>query len=312
MSSSQITRQIDAYAHADALAQKYRSGYHAVILLLITIIVSSILLLDYHASHPSWPWISLHFAAIMFAWGLFRFSKYHAQHENKYLDYRALAEALRVQISWRLSGITDSIVPYYLPQHRSELDWIRNAMRSWTLPCTPVAEDVGSCVPAISPDAIKFSLAGWVKTQSDFFRTKAASKDHRVRCLTWISSGLFYASVAAAGVATVASILHQGVGVSIPSFMGFGEYCISGISLLLALAAAIEGYQRMLALREESRQYRTMDDLFSRSCKRIQKEIDQNHYGKALQTILELGQNALRENGDWVLMHRDRMELPKG
>lgn len=55
---------------------------------------------------------------------------------NKYLDYRALAEGLRVQLFWWLAGIHDSVADHYLRKQRSELDWIRQAIRMRTVQST--------------------------------------------------------------------------------------------------------------------------------------------------------------------------------
>src|SRR5206468_751545 len=51
-------------------------------------------------------------------------------HQPRFLDYRALAEGLRVQFYWRLSGLTDSAADHYLRRQKGELDWIRAALRA--------------------------------------------------------------------------------------------------------------------------------------------------------------------------------------
>jgi hypothetical protein len=50
--------------------------------------------------------------------------------ERQALDYRALAEALRVQIYWMAAGISESVAASYLQQMRSEMSWIRQAVRA--------------------------------------------------------------------------------------------------------------------------------------------------------------------------------------
>ena len=51
--------------------------------------------------------------------------------QDKYQDYRALAEGLRVQFFWYVAGIQESIANYYFGKQRVGLDWIRNAIRNW-------------------------------------------------------------------------------------------------------------------------------------------------------------------------------------
>ncbi len=51
-------------------------------------------------------------------------------YQNRYQDYRGLAEGLRVQFFWRLAGVDECVADHYLGRHRHELQWIRNACRS--------------------------------------------------------------------------------------------------------------------------------------------------------------------------------------
>src|ERR1700691_6535939 len=57
---------------------------------------------------------------------------------RKYLDYRALAEALRVDFYWELAGVRKEFDgefahESYLQKQDAELQWIRNAMRAVSL-----------------------------------------------------------------------------------------------------------------------------------------------------------------------------------
>jgi len=49
--------------------------------------------------------------------------------QEKFLDYRALAEGMRVALFWRLAGLNSSPASYYLSKQQSELDWIRYAIK---------------------------------------------------------------------------------------------------------------------------------------------------------------------------------------
>lgn len=50
--------------------------------------------------------------------------------EERYLDARAFAEALRVQFFWEIAGVGKSVADYYLLRHRTEMDWIRSSLRN--------------------------------------------------------------------------------------------------------------------------------------------------------------------------------------
>src|SRR5436305_1186651 len=50
--------------------------------------------------------------------------------DERRLDYRFLAEALRIRRAWALAGIGQSVADSYLGQLRSEVSWVRRALHS--------------------------------------------------------------------------------------------------------------------------------------------------------------------------------------
>ena len=56
--------------------------------------------------------------------------------QNHFQDYRALAEAMRVQIFWALGGIPSAVADHYMRKQKDELGWIAFALRGpalWSL-----------------------------------------------------------------------------------------------------------------------------------------------------------------------------------
>ena len=84
-------------------------------------------------SGPSW--MVLAFLALFFSGVALHLIGERRQWYRKYLDYRALAEGLRVQIYWNLSGVvnpTSAEFAYdsFLNKQDVEVGWIRHVMRS--------------------------------------------------------------------------------------------------------------------------------------------------------------------------------------
>ena len=52
------------------------------------------------------------------AYTLYLWAKWWGDYDNKYFDYRALAEGLRVQIFWRIAGLRDSVADHYYPGNK--------------------------------------------------------------------------------------------------------------------------------------------------------------------------------------------------
>jgi hypothetical protein len=61
---------------------------------------------------------------------------WHRPHETEERDhdYRALAEGLRVQFAWCLAGLNRSAAAHYMERQRNELEWIRSALSSLSMP----------------------------------------------------------------------------------------------------------------------------------------------------------------------------------
>jgi hypothetical protein len=76
---------------------------------------------------------------------------------RKYLDYRALAEGLRIQSYWRRAGISltrDHAFAHddFLQKQNVELGWIRNVMRASGLPPSHVPPTETGALAAVTAD----------------------------------------------------------------------------------------------------------------------------------------------------------------
>ncbi len=230
------------------------------------------------------------------------------QCQDKYQDYRALAEGLRVQFYWSLAGINDSVADYYLGKHRSELDWIRNAFRTWGIPMAP---------PAPVPPQLDLVMEWWVHKQRVYFGTRRDGKKHkrshkRVRYLLFFAGGM-------AALIILTSLLQK---LQVGWLNWFlmpgkeGPVQATGITLItMALVGAglLEHYDDKMAFSEHAKQYGRMRTLFAWSEGLIESALKQDRPKRAQALIRDLGIAALEENGDWVLLHRERpLEVPYG
>ncbi len=89
------------------------------------------------------------------------------------------------------------------------------------------------------------------------------------------------------------------------------------VSLPAVLAALLNNYVEKKALSAEAERYAAMKNLFERAtgCSRdLMKsgKSDDETYKELRRLVEELGKEALTENGDWVLMHRERLlDIPR-
>lgn len=164
------------YAAANALAKRHQRTSRRIVTSIHGLAGASVVgfLLYAHllpGDSPAMDFSLLAYLALVaFAdWIFLRTTSAGVQH--RYWDYRALAEALRVHLAWRLMCIDTPVSHLYLRRQKSELDWIRYAMDGVSLMLPPT--------PRIAPHdkpAIENVLVHWVGGQLSFYRTQSRKR----------------------------------------------------------------------------------------------------------------------------------------
>jgi hypothetical protein len=215
---------------------------------------------------------------------------------RKYLDYRALAEGLRVQCYWRRAGISLTGDPEFaqdslMQKQDIELGWVRNVMRSAGL--------FGHAWPALRNEAaLRGVIDEWVGDAShgEFgyyrVRTEQRERSHRINetigamCLL---AGIFI-SVA------LAVLVHR---LSVDA----KNNLIVVMAIFSIFAAVREAYSFRKADRELIRQYRFMERVFGNARTALDKADDADEQREILRA---LGEASLAEHVEWAVMHRQR------
>jgi hypothetical protein len=253
-----------------------------------------------------WLWFSFPFFVIA-ALLLHRMAR--AKHvEESYLDTRALAEALRVQFFWTMAGINEPVDKYYLMERRAELDWIRIALKNvWLL-------HQDTLHTATSKLCLTVVLDNWVKNQAKWYRVKADRQSCSVHRREKVSQyGLLLAVLWS--ILVPVSILVPGPWHAVAPWRSLGpdqqfgsDWVYQSLHVALAVPALLAGAYRLwveqAGYEEQSRDYRSMEREFSIKARELEKRLDDVAVSQAL--LLNLGIEALKENGRWLLLHRER------
>ena len=109
----------------------------------------------------AWSFIILSFI-LVFIYIVAKFLKYH----YRYHRFRAVAEALRVQIFWRIAGIRDCVSGYYRSHQIPETEWIRAAVNGLDV---FLDRPKKSDFKASRLERIDFVKNSWVSGQRDYF-----------------------------------------------------------------------------------------------------------------------------------------------
>ena len=214
---------------------------------------------------------------------------------RKYLDYRALAEGLRVQFYLAAAGITSDneskfMHDNFLQTQDPELGWIRNVMR--------VAGTRVDAEPAVTASGLEFTMREWIggatSGQLGYYKRKAAQWLHRNRNTERMSMLSLAISVV---VVLVILIAGDAIGEQVvdPLFIIMG-------AILLAYAVR-QGYAQSIAEKELIKQYEFMLRVFENANRRLGGADDDR---ERRQVIRALGGSCLDEHAEWILMHRDK------
>lgn len=292
------------YAAADIMALWFQKRRNHTMISLFVLGVCSLLFFElYSHAFSDLPWVlALYPATLGIAYLLFARAK-HNHYQDRHLDYRTLAEGLRVQLFWEMAGIDESVSDYYLPRHQGELVWLLYALKN----CNLFTAHAEKFTYKPTPETLRFVVDNWVKDQADFFgRTYNRDNNRQNRQKKWTMGMFLGGLLLSVFIILVSSLLpHNHFIETIHSPL------IIIIVLSAAIAAAFEGYAEKMAVSEQAKQYHRMSGLFSDALEKLTSILGKNDLTGAQELVKELGKEALRENCDWLLMHRERpMKVP--
>jgi hypothetical protein len=263
------------------------------------------------------PWLLLLFLAASLIASVWVYARAEAaDYQNKHQDYRALAEAVRVEFFWRMAGLSDLVVDHYLRKQRGALEWIRNTLRAWDAESLPHAASADHV--AASPARLALVAQHWVSEQRNYYARRARGEhdtlegeNRKVSALVRTSLGLALALAAVLTLPLVVpwppldAIRHV---IELP----WVHAAIMITIVQLAVAAGLRhGYNQQMARSEHAKQYGRMSELFDIAEQHLKALLLAGDYQRATDLLKDLGEEALEENGDWVLLHRERpLEVP--
>jgi hypothetical protein len=294
---------LNRYALADVLAQEFKRLRLGVLKSLFFLVIIGFFFFQMHIDFWKSPYALLVYPVLVgIGVTIYLWAKRN-ECEYKHEDYRALADAMRVQFVWALVGIDEKAADHYFYKHKGELEWIRYAVRAWSIP---------SCVKAaVDTDNYRIALDNWVGKQKLYFMDRSSDNKVIGERLHRVSKLLFVLGVSAAVLLFVLELVSGGFNVSQNRAEWIKGSIAVVISMSLAIAAALQGYLEKAALSEQSKQYAKMASLYGLAWERLSQDLMHNRLDGAKELFLDLGREALIENGDWLLLHRQRpLEVP--
>jgi len=257
-------------------------------------------------------------------------SAVHRQDQERYLDYRALAEALRVAVYWKLLGIgspyrdaksnaperdkpesdqagtnpVGMVAHAYPIKQPNELAWVKICL------LTLERLDKSDSGP---PDRIEqtghaIARRFWVQGQFAYFKRQGFRHNSLAETIqSWSDISLLLSPFVF--VPILIGLMLSRVDIHWPIAgleFGLQHVILIVVGLLPGIAAVLAGYSERLAFKAQARQYDRMRVLFERAYELLPSEIDDDNMAPARALYQELGIEAMKEHAEWVAIYRQR------
>lgn len=211
--------------------------------------------------------------------------------EDRYLEYRALAEALRVQVFWRTAGITAHVAEHYLQLVKTEVGWVRDALRNMSLGAT--------LIHAERQTAVEVAEEFWIDSQVRYFvgadpvvvGGKAFECKRRQHYLDFAANAALFVGACLVATGIAANLYPLPAGIKAVAFAYSASFFLMG--------GVIKGYLSAMGYAEQASGYEKTGAVF-RNAQRLFK-LDPAH---RMECLLALGKHALAENADWLIQRR--------
>lgn len=236
------------------------------------------------------------------AYGVFRHGL-SQRLEERYLDYRALAEACRTQFYWKVAGIDDCAADHFLREQRDELEWIRQAV---------LMSELGATLSATpSADQIKNIRKWWIEDQRSWLldvknNSKGKADDNEILSNKWETLAKIFVI---SGLMTMLALVPFHLWVA-PKFGERGNLIAAVVTAVYGLMFALGGlckvYQEIKAFPEQANRYRRLGLTMTLARNRLDTLLVEGNLVQARNILRDVGKTALAENSDWLLIHRAR------
>jgi hypothetical protein len=288
-----------------------------VLFIFAALVPLAVLLFEIYAHVWRLTWLISGYAAILLGSIAFYYLVVRRQEwQNHFQDYRALAEAMRVQLFWGLAAAPIAASDNYLRKQSGDLGWIRLALRGPALWAAALAL-------SLKCPQYELVIRGWIEDQWKYFAgpsTDKAGLNQRVfERGKYLAIVFLVLGIGAAGALLGLEVLRfwlpwfreHGLLDLWPSWLPVPrDILLVTAATLLAVAAFFTVSINLRAYEAHAHSYALMGRIFRRALDEAKKAA--KHPDQFKDLVRELGREALAENAEWLLDHRNRpIEPPR-
>jgi hypothetical protein len=252
-----------------------------------------------------WLYLGITFVMAILAGGIWVGST-----ENRFLEYRCLAEAARTLFFWRNAGVKRALWITLLSRQLGPMHWVRQAVRSMEF-----CQD-GHLANSPTSDGLHTARTCWVDDQKEWLLKKERDHLRSYRFWKWASRFAITASFVTAIVLALLTVIPNDSGGSLwESWVkpdDYGSLWQAALGLFVGGGVAARGFLMRRAHLELAKQYASQRQIFENASRMLDKlKGDAKPEWTATEILEKLGEEALQEQTEWLwLRHTRPFEMP--
>lgn len=167
----------EVYRKSDSISGHYASLVRKIDASMYLLVLPAIITFNFLSSDHRMPLVYLLITIVMLFLGL---RVWFRGIDNRFLEYRCLAEAMRTLFFWRYVGVTRSVWLAYLSRQSGIVHWIRHAVRNIEF-CQDCMLVKKADRHVVASDRLEDAKTLWVTNQENWFKAKRKTHFRRVQ-----------------------------------------------------------------------------------------------------------------------------------
>jgi hypothetical protein len=306
------------YRASDTLSAHFAQVVRKADAIIYALALGAVAVFNFVSNKIEAPWIYLGitFVMAMLAWRIMFQSI-----DNRFLEYRCIAEAARTLFFWRTAGVMRPLWfvflsrqlgrMAFLSRQAEPMHWVRQAVRSMEF-----CQDCS--LPNVSPTSGGLDIARtyWINDQKAWLERKQLMHLRRYSFWNRVSRLALGASFLTAIVLALLTVIPGGHGRSLWATWvkpdEYGDLWQAALGVFAGGSVTARGFLARRAHLDLAKQYASQSFIFECASRMLEKiKDDRKPEWTAVEILEKLGQETLQEQAEWLwLRHTHPFEVP--
>lgn len=280
------------YVDANYLSIHSKSSKSKIVGIFFTLILLSIFSFEIYGIFERTELLSIYICLyLLILLGYRYFFNIGEKHED-FVEYRVLAELLRIQYYWNIAGLNKQIIDYFPLKSRESMGWIKQALRSVQIMTESQVENT-----EYIEERLEFVCKNWITDQKNYyFKNKKKHKNNTKKGDKIVKIGFSLGFLTM--IIVVAALIGWGLDAEnmlvlcLVSFSGI----ITASTALYSDKISVESFEEL------SQRY----EMMSKAYERAEKSFKNASIDLKKELVFEIGVEAMNEQSDWLYFQQSK------